>query len=169
MHSQVSPVFCAGYDSLDDNSSPKSRRKDIGIDMKSVKSSNKCRIPMSAKCCEALDPAVVFSLVDDKKLTETKILWSSLPSTLVKLGKVQCFTFPLYVTEIKKKHKLVVIENPFRMMQEVLRHRDVALLAAVEALQEAAAGERLLKCLRCANVCLWTTLQINIPNQYKIF
>ncbi|KAF5448266.1 hypothetical protein F2P56_028820 [Juglans regia] len=114
----VSPVFCAGYDSLDDNSSPKSRRKDIGIDMKSVKSSNKCRIPMSAKCCESLDPAVVFSLVDDKKLTETTILWSSLPSTLVKLGK------------------------------EVLRHRDVALLAAVEALQEAAAGERLLKCLR---------------------
>lgn len=37
------------------------------------------------------------------------------------------------------------------MVQEVLRHRDVALLAAVEALQEAAAGERLLKCLRCAN------------------
>lgn len=113
MHSQVSPVFCAGYDSLDDNSSHKSRRKDIGIDMKSVKSSTKCRIPMSAKCCESLDPAVVFGLVDEKKFMETKVLWNSLPSTLAKLGKVQCFTFPLYVTEIKKKHKLVIMENPF--------------------------------------------------------
>ncbi|RXH87468.1 hypothetical protein DVH24_034368 [Malus domestica] len=33
-------------------------------------------------------------------------------------------------------------------MQEVLRHRDVAVLAAVEALQEAFVAERLLKCLR---------------------
>ncbi|KAM1863034.1 hypothetical protein ACFX14_003426 [Malus domestica] len=32
-------------------------------------------------------------------------------------------------------------------MQEVLRHRDVAVLAAVEALQEAFVAERLLKCL----------------------
>lgn len=33
-------------------------------------------------------------------------------------------------------------------VQEVLRQRDVSLLAAVDALQEAAAIERLLKCLR---------------------
>ncbi|XP_039047748.1 uncharacterized protein LOC120188366 [Hibiscus syriacus] len=45
------------------------------------------------------------------------MLWDTLPSSLVKLGK------------------------------EVLRQRDVTLLAAVEALQKAAATETLLKCL----------------------
>lgn len=35
-------------------------------------------------------------------------------------------------------------------MQEVLKQRDAALLASMEALQEAAAAERLLKCLRSA-------------------
>lgn len=93
MHLQVSSVFPAVYDSSDDNSSSKAKRKDIGIDMKSVKSSNRSRIPTSAKCCEkSLDPAVVFSFINDKKFPETKILWNSLPSTLVNLGKVQCFT-----------------------------------------------------------------------------
>jgi len=114
----VSPTWSVGYDSSDDNSNSKSKRKDISIDLKSVKSSDKCRIPMSVKCHEQpLDPPGVFSWADDEKMTETKISWNSLPPALVDLGK------------------------------EVLRHRDVALLAAVEALQEASAAERLLKCL----------------------
>uniref|UniRef100_A0A2N9J4G3 DUF936 domain-containing protein n=1 Tax=Fagus sylvatica TaxID=28930 RepID=A0A2N9J4G3_FAGSY len=113
----VSPVISVGNDSSDDNSCL-SRRKDIGIDLKSVKRSNKCGIPMSVRYREEpIEPAAVFSWADDKKVTETKILWNSLPPTLVELGK------------------------------EVSRHRDVALLAAVEALQEASAAEGLLKCL----------------------
>lgn len=36
--------------------------------------------------------------------------------------------------------------------QEVLKQRDAALLASAEALQEAAAAERLLKCLRYVNI-----------------
>jgi hypothetical protein len=48
----------------------------------------------------------------------------------------------------------------FCMLQEVSRHRDVALLAAVEALQEASAAEGLLKCLRCKNVCLCKVLNL---------
>ncbi|KAK4563375.1 hypothetical protein RGQ29_005767 [Quercus rubra] len=114
----VSPTWSVGYDSSDDNSNSKSKRKDISIDLKSVKSSDKCRIPMSVKCHEQpFDPPGGFSWADDEKMTETKISWNSLPPALVDLGK------------------------------EVLRHRDVALLAAVEALQEASAAERLLKCL----------------------
>lgn len=89
---QFPPVFPAGDDSSDDISSFKSERKDIGIDIKSVQSSNNCRILTSAKCCEeSLDPAVVFRLVNDGKLTETTILWNSLSSSLVNLAKVQCF------------------------------------------------------------------------------
>lgn len=34
-------------------------------------------------------------------------------------------------------------------LQEVLRHRNKAMLAAIDALQEASAAERVLKCLRC--------------------
>lgn len=50
-------------------------------------------------------------------------------------------------------------------MQEVLRHRDVAVLIAVEALEEASAAERLIKCLRYrANVCLCRFL----PHTYYI-
>lgn len=60
--------------------------------MKSVKSSDNCGIVTSEKCYEeSLDPAVVISLVNDEKLTETTILWNSLSSTLVNLAKVQCF------------------------------------------------------------------------------
>lgn len=33
-------------------------------------------------------------------------------------------------------------------LQEMIRHRDVALHAAVEALQEACAADKLVKCLR---------------------
>lgn len=39
----------------------------------------------------------------------------------------------------------------FDNLQEVLKQRDAALLASVEALQEASAAERLLKCLRSVN------------------
>jgi len=55
---------------------------------------------------------------------------------------------------LKKKERKVNRQNPFPFLQEVLRHRDVALLAAVEALEEAAAAERLLKCLRCKHFSL---------------
>lgn len=55
--------------------------------------------------------------VNSKRLTEGSVSWSSLPSSLAKLGK------------------------------EVMRHRDAAQIAAIEALQEAAASESLLRCL----------------------
>lgn len=53
----------------------------------------------------------------NKKLTDGSALWSSLPSSLSKLGK------------------------------EVFRHRDVAQKAAIEAMQEASAAESVLRCL----------------------
>ncbi|KAI3445887.1 hypothetical protein Pfo_002552 [Paulownia fortunei] len=57
------------------------------------------------------------SLVYERKGAETGISWNSLPSNLVKFGK------------------------------EVIRQRDIALLAAADALQEACASERLLNSL----------------------
>lgn len=51
-------------------------------------------------------------------------------------------------------------------MQEVLRHRDIALLASVEALQEASAADRLLKCLRSAIIFLWT---ISLTHNSQLF
>ncbi|XP_010550202.1 PREDICTED: uncharacterized protein LOC104821115 [Tarenaya hassleriana] len=55
--------------------------------------------------------------VNGKRLADAMIQWSSLPSSLSKLGK------------------------------EILRHRDAAQVAAIEAMQEAAASESLLQCL----------------------
>ncbi|KAL5561373.1 hypothetical protein UlMin_031120 [Ulmus minor] len=100
----ASPIRSTKCDSSNENSSSKTKRK-------SVKNSNKSVAIKSMKESEmSLDQS-------DEKLAESKIIWNSLPSDLVKLGK------------------------------EVLRQRDMALLASVEALQEASAAERLLKCL----------------------
>ncbi|KAF8406211.1 hypothetical protein HHK36_008296 [Tetracentron sinense] len=71
--------------------------------------------PVSKVVRSSSIPVGSFSSVSDRKWTETSISWASLPSSLVRLGK------------------------------EVLRHRDVALPAAVEALQEASAAERLIQ------------------------
>ncbi|KAE8718329.1 calreticulin-3-like [Hibiscus syriacus] len=55
--------------------------------------------------------------INSKKYTDASVSWGSLPSSLSKLGR------------------------------EVLTHRDAAQTAAIEALQEAAASESLLRCL----------------------
>ncbi|XP_062107869.1 uncharacterized protein LOC133818817 [Humulus lupulus] len=55
--------------------------------------------------------------VNNRKLTEGSVSWASLPSSLAKLGK------------------------------EVMKQRDAAQTAAVEAMQEASAAESLLRCL----------------------
>ncbi|KAL1078118.1 hypothetical protein V6Z11_D10G140400 [Gossypium hirsutum] len=55
--------------------------------------------------------------INSKRLTDGSVSWGTLPSSLSKLGK------------------------------EVMKHRDAAQTAAIEALQEAAASESLLRCL----------------------
>ncbi|XP_071722333.1 uncharacterized protein [Rutidosis leptorrhynchoides] len=55
--------------------------------------------------------------INSRKLTDGSISWAALPSSLAKLGK------------------------------EVMRHRDAAQIAAIEAMQEASAAESLLRCL----------------------
>ncbi|XP_058080589.1 uncharacterized protein LOC131228748 [Magnolia sinica] len=67
--------------------------------------------------CAAMPLSLASGAYNDRKWAENGVLWASLSPSLVKLGK------------------------------EALRHRDAALLAAVEALQEAAAAERLIQCL----------------------
>ncbi|KAK9287259.1 hypothetical protein L1049_015672 [Liquidambar formosana] len=113
----VSPIHSARYDSCDDIPSSKTRKKYVGLAVKSAKTPKLSTLSESGKTCETLKPAVTCSSANDRKGAETNISWDSAPPTLVELGK------------------------------EVLRHRDVALLAAVEALQEASAAERLIRCL----------------------
>ncbi|KAI9180347.1 hypothetical protein LWI28_003815 [Acer negundo] len=107
-------------DSSDDYSSHRPRRKDAGFAMKSAKHSNQRRTTSSSRKNnrESLYLAMKFGLLNDEKGVESEISWDSLPSNLVKLGK------------------------------DLLRQRDGALLTAVEALLEASAAERVLKCLR---------------------
>lgn len=60
---------------------------------------------------------LVKAVVNSKRWTDGSVSWASLPSTLVKLGK------------------------------DSLGHRDAAVVAAVEALQEASAAESVIRCL----------------------
>ncbi|OAY71770.1 hypothetical protein ACMD2_00741 [Ananas comosus] len=83
--------------------------------------SSKQRNPSLKKAIETPNSLSLNNLVKvvprNRKLTENSASWGSLPSSLAKLGK------------------------------EVLKHRDAAETAAVEAIQEASAAETLLRCL----------------------
>lgn len=88
MHRQVSPVRPRGYDSSDENSSSISRRRESSNSSKKLaQSSNK--IENSApKLIPEQASSRVFSIINDRKQTESAISWNSLPSGLLKLGKV---------------------------------------------------------------------------------
>ncbi|KAG4153053.1 hypothetical protein ERO13_D04G160200v2 [Gossypium hirsutum] len=118
-NSHDSPFRSAGFLSFhDDNSNTRLRTKDVGQFSKIVKNKRKSWNSSSARTSkEPLTDSRKRASSKNKIWAETEMLWDTLPSSLVKHGK------------------------------EVLRQRDVSLLAAVDALQEAAAIERLLKCL----------------------
>ncbi|XP_039033832.1 uncharacterized protein LOC120169787 [Hibiscus syriacus] len=82
---------------------------------------NKPRISIGKKSGDLTDNGGLGNLVkipvNSKRLTDTSVSWCSLSSSVSKLGR------------------------------EVLKHRDAAQTAAIEALQEAAASEGLLRCL----------------------
>ncbi|KAL7209132.1 hypothetical protein ACSBR1_030807 [Camellia fascicularis] len=91
-------------------------------DSDGVDKSNKQRTSAGKKSSgEAANHGLPGNLVkvslSNRRLTDGSVLWASLPSSLAKLGK------------------------------EVLRHRDAAQTAAIEAMQEASAAESLLRCL----------------------
>uniref|UniRef100_A0A6P4AW32 uncharacterized protein LOC107434638 isoform X1 n=1 Tax=Ziziphus jujuba TaxID=326968 RepID=A0A6P4AW32_ZIZJJ len=113
----ASPVRSTKSNSSDESSCSKTKRNHAGLTSKSVKNSTKSMT--SSVSMKSCEKKSLDTAVisNNKNSVESKIQWNSLPSNLVKLGK------------------------------ELQRHRDVALLAAVEALQEASAAERLLKCL----------------------
>lgn len=91
-------------------------------DSDGVDKSNKQRTSAGKKSSgEAANHGLPGNLVkvslSNRRLTDGSVSWASLPSSLAKLGK------------------------------EVLRHRDAAQTAAIEAMQEASAAESLLQCL----------------------
>lgn len=83
--------------------------------------SNKQRISVGKKSSDIANNGFPGNLVkvplNNRKLTDGGFPWASLPSSLAKLGK------------------------------EVLKHRDAAQVAAIEAMQEASSAENLLRCL----------------------
>ncbi|KAK4854845.1 hypothetical protein QYF36_001827 [Acer negundo] len=82
---------------------------------------NKQRMSIGRKSGESNNNGFPGNLVkvpiNSKRLTDGSVSWSALPSSLAKLGK------------------------------EVMKHRDAAQIAAIEAMQEASAAESLLRCL----------------------
>ncbi|KAF5942086.1 hypothetical protein HYC85_019728 [Camellia sinensis] len=96
-------------------------------DSDGVDKSNKQRTSAGKKSPgEAANHGLPGNLVkvslSNRRLTDGSVSWASLPSSLAKLGK------------------------------EVLRHRDAAQTAAIEAMQEASAAESLLRCLSISRI-----------------
>ncbi|KAG8645677.1 hypothetical protein MANES_10G082100v8 [Manihot esculenta] len=114
----ISPVRLYRSDSSDDNASSITKCTVTSITTKSSKTPSKSKISMLGKISEdSTNQMGTFSSTNDIVSTDISIAWDLLPSNLVKLG------------------------------QKVQKQREIALLAAVEALLEASAAEKLLKCL----------------------
>lgn len=86
LYRQVSSVRSVRYDSSDDNSSSIARRREVGS-AKKMKSSTKDKTSFSKINCEQASHPI-DRLANDRQGAETGISWDSLPSSLVKLGKV---------------------------------------------------------------------------------
>ncbi|XP_030475570.1 uncharacterized protein LOC115692750 [Syzygium oleosum] len=134
----VSPVQSL-HESSSDRSNSKMINKNISMATKSIRTLKSRSSGTPKKGEVPLDPAALFSAVLNRTRTEDKIIWSSLPSVLSKLGK------------------------------EVLKQRDAALLASAEALQEAAAAERLLKCLSAYSELQSSNSEEEQPSVDKFF
>ncbi|KAL2328873.1 hypothetical protein Fmac_022300 [Flemingia macrophylla] len=83
--------------------------------------SSKQRVSVGKKSSDVSNTGFPGNLVkvspNSRKVTDASVQWTSLPSSMAKLGR------------------------------EVMKHRDAAQMAATEAIQEAAAAESLLQCL----------------------
>lgn len=86
LYRQVSSVRSVRYDSSDDNSSSIPRRREVGS-AKKMKSSAKSKASFSKINCEQASETI-DRFANDRRGAETGISWDSLPSSLVKLGKV---------------------------------------------------------------------------------
>ncbi|KAK7262608.1 hypothetical protein RJT34_30183 [Clitoria ternatea] len=89
--------------------------------MEEQEKSSKQRISNGRKSSEVSNSGLPGNLVkvslSSRKVTDSSVQWTSLPSSIAKLGR------------------------------EVMKHRDAAQMAATEAIQDAAAAESLLQCL----------------------
>ncbi|KAJ9189020.1 hypothetical protein P3X46_000362 [Hevea brasiliensis] len=107
--------------SKEENRNPKSTKKvTANGNLDDQEKSNKLRASIGKKSSgnnNGLPGNLVKVSVNSRKLTEGSVSWSSLPSSVAKLGK------------------------------EVTKHRDAAQTAAIEAIQEASVAESLLQCL----------------------
>ncbi|PWA75126.1 hypothetical protein CTI12_AA244240 [Artemisia annua] len=96
---------------------PAKRAEVVDQDSSSKQKPSSGRKSSAEASANGLPGNLVKVSLSNRRLTEGGASWSSLPSSLAKLGK------------------------------EVMRHRDSAQIAAIEAMQEASAAETLLQCI----------------------
>ncbi|KAL4590391.1 hypothetical protein LXL04_003320 [Taraxacum kok-saghyz] len=89
----------------------------LDLDLSNKQKPTPARKSTSEASSNGLQGNLVKVSLSSRRLTDGGASWSSLPSSLTKLGK------------------------------EVLKHRDAAQIAAIEAVQEASAAESLLQCI----------------------
>ncbi|KDP44488.1 hypothetical protein JCGZ_16321 [Jatropha curcas] len=137
----ISPAHSTRNDSSDDNSISVTKKTLTSVTTKPSKLSSKSSIPMLTKLSEdSKNETVSLSSRNDTIVsTDTDISWDFLPPSLVKLG------------------------------QEVSRQRETSLLASVEALLEASAAEKLLKCLSVYSEIISGKKDDQYPSMDKFF
>lgn len=86
LYRQVPLVRSVRSDSSDDNSSSIARRREVSS-AKKMKRSTKSKTSFSKINCERA-PHPIDRFANDRRGAEAGISWDSLPSSLVKLGKV---------------------------------------------------------------------------------
>ncbi|KAF2300294.1 hypothetical protein GH714_011463 [Hevea brasiliensis] len=120
--------------SKEENRNPKSTKKvTANGNLDDQEKSNKLRASIGKKSSgnnNGLPGNLVKVSINSRKLTEGSFSWSSLPSSVAKLGK------------------------------EVTKHRDAAQTAAIEAIQEASVAESLLQCLRVSSSVFYLYLEL---------
>lgn len=104
--------------------------------------SGKWKLPGSDKASTEISSTTTTSFCS----SDGGVLWASLPPNLMRHGKV---LHSLYVFLLEMSVMTPWIDS---LVQEVVRQRDSSLQAAIDALLEASAADKLIECLRQVSI-----------------
>nr|GFB03464.1 hypothetical protein [Tanacetum cinerariifolium] len=140
---------------------PSKRAEVVDHDSSSKQKPSFSRKSSAEASANGLPGNLVKVLLSNRRLTEGGAFWSSLPSSLAKLEKMR-FSALGYQVRASLFYSGVriltgLVPRPFLSLPatskcmipyEVMKHRDSAQIAAIEAMQEASVVETLLQCIR---------------------
>nr|GEZ64998.1 hypothetical protein [Tanacetum cinerariifolium] len=112
---------------------PAKRAEVVDHDSSSKQKPSSGRKSSAEASANGLPGNLVKVSLSNRRLIEGCASWSSLPSSLAKLGKMRFFVLGYQARE--------------SLFDSVMKHKDSAQIVAIEAMQEASAAETLLQCI----------------------